>query len=94
VELDSALRDMMKVAPDNFEGTSEQLKNVKNEAISIGKDTARASEDIIQGASKALQTGVKSVSDSLKIAKQSAVFANVGDLDQETADKYLTSVMS
>lgn len=94
VELDSALRDMMKVAPDNFEGTSEQLKNVKNSAIEAGISVARSSTDIIEGTSKALQTGIHNVNDAMEYAKKSAQFSNVSDLSQEDSNKYLTSIMS
>ncbi len=94
IELDSALRDMMKVAPDNFEGTSEQLKNVKNSAIEAGISVARSSTDIIEGTSKALQTGIHNVNDAMEYAKKSAQFSNVSDLSQEDSNKYLTSIMS
>lgn len=94
IGIDSALRDMMKVAPAGFEGTSEQLKQVKNDAIETAKAVGTSSEDVIQGMAKALQTGVTSMNDALAIAKQSTILANVGDMEQGIADKYIASIMS
>lgn len=94
VNLDSALRDMMKVAPSSFQGTTEQLKAVKNDAVEVAKVVGQSSEDVIQGMAKALQTGVKTMGDALEIAKASATFANVGDLSQDQADTYIASIMS
>lgn len=94
VNLDSALRDMMKVAPSSFQGTTEQLKAVKNDAVEVAKVVGQSSEDVIQGMAKALQTGARTMQDALEIAKSSATFANVGDLSQDQADTYIASIMS
>ncbi|MGL5718484.1 MAG: phage tail tape measure protein [Paraclostridium sp.] len=94
VGLDSAMRDMMKVAPEGFKGTSDELKQVKYDAVEVAKAVGQSTEEVIQGMSKALQTGAKSMSDALEIAKASATFANVGDLDQGQADTYIASIMS
>lgn len=94
VGLDSSLRDMMKVAPTSFEGTAEQLKGIKNDAVDVAKVVGQSSEDVIQGMAKALQTGARTMQDALEIAKSSATFANVGDLSQEQADTYIASIMS
>lgn len=94
VNLDSALRDMMKVAPSSFQGTTEQLKAVKNDAVEVAKVVGQSSEDVIQGMAKALQIGAKTMGDALEIAKASATFANVGDLSQGQADTYIASIMS
>ena len=94
VNLDSSLRDLMKVAPESFQGTTEQLKAVKNDAVEVAKVVGQSSEDVIQGMAKALQTGAKTMGDALEIAKSSATFANVGDLSQDQADTYIASIMS
>ncbi|MGL5191672.1 MAG: phage tail tape measure protein [Cetobacterium sp.] len=94
VGLDNAMRDMMKVAPEGFRGTSEELKQVKYDAIEVAKSVGQSTEEVIQGMSKALQTGATSMADALEIAKASATFANVGDLDQGQADTYIASIMS
>lgn len=49
---------------------------------------------VINGTAKALQSGFSDVDNALKYAQQSAIFANVGDLEQEDADNILASVMS
>lgn len=94
VELDNSMRDLMKVAPEGFRGTTEELKQIKLEAVEVAKSVGQTTEDVIQGMSKALQTGAKNMSDALQIAKASSLFANVGDIDQEQADTYIASVMS
>ena len=94
VNLDNSLRDLMKVAPSSFQGTTEQLKAVKNDAVEVAKSVGQSSEDVIQGMAKALQTGAKTMSDALEIAKTSATFANVGDISQDQADTYIASIMS
>ncbi len=92
IDLDNSFRDLMKVAPDTFKGTSEELKQLKNDAISAGIEVARSSNDIIDGTSKAFQLGIKNVKDALEYSKQAAQFSNVSDLDQETANSYLASI--
>lgn len=94
VNLDGALTDLMKVAPDNFRGTSEDLKQVGRDAIEVAKVVGQSSEDVILGTAKALQTGAKNMKDAMEIAKGSAMFANVGDISQEQADTYIASVLS
>ncbi|MGL5329872.1 MAG: phage tail tape measure protein, partial [Peptostreptococcaceae bacterium] len=94
VGIDNAMRDMMKVAPESFKGTSDQLKQVKNDALEVAKSVGKSTEDVIQGMSKALQTGVSNMQDALEVAKASSTFASVGDLDQGEADTYIASVMS
>ena len=84
----------MKVAPSSFQGTTEQLKAVKNDAVEVAKAVGQSSEDVIQGMAKALQTGAKTMGDALEIAKSSATFANVGDISQDQADKYIASILS
>lgn len=94
VELDSSFRDLMKVAPDNFRGTTEDLNSLRDSAIEAGVSVARSSTDIIQGTAKALQTGIKDINDAMEYATKSAQFANVSDLSSEDANTYLTSIMS
>lgn len=92
IDLDNSFRDLMKVAPDTFKGTSEELNQLKNDAISAGIEVARSSNDIIDGTSKAFSMGIKNVKDALEYSKQAAQFANVADLDQESANSYLASI--
>lgn len=92
IELDNSFRDLMKVAPDTFKGTREELNQLRDDAISAGIEVARSSNDIIDGTSKAFQLGIKNVKDALEYSKQASQFANVADLDQENANSYLASI--
>lgn len=94
LNLDSAMTDMMKVAPSNFKGTSQELKQVARDANEVGKSVGQSTDKVIQGTAKALQTGAKTMKDAMEIAKSSAMLANVGDLQQEQADTYIASIMS
>ena len=94
VELDSAFRDLMKVAPESFRGTTEELNALKDKAVSIGQEVARSSVDIINSTSSALQAGFKNVDGAMEYAKQSALFANVADIEQSQADTYLKGILS
>lgn len=94
MDLDSALTDMMKVAPEGFEGTGKQLKQVARDANEVAKSVGQSTEDVIQGTAKALQTGAKTMEDAMEIARSSSMLANVGDLQQDQADTYIASIMS
>lgn len=94
VELDSAFRDLMKVAPESFRGTQEELKSLRDKAISVGQEVARSSVDIINSTSSALQAGFKNIDGAMEYAKQVNLYANVADLSEEDADKYVKSIMS
>lgn len=77
VELDSAFRDLMKVAPESFRGTQEELNSLRDKAISVGQEVARSSVDIINSTSSALQAGFKSIDGAMEYAKQVNLYANV-----------------
>ena len=94
IDLDSAFRDLMKVAPDTFQGTTEQLEALREKASEIGQDVARSSVDIINSTASALQSGFKDVDKAMEFAKQTSIFANIADLNQEDSSKYLEGIMS
>ena len=94
IDLDSAFRDLMKVAPADFQGTTQQLDELRDKAISAGQEVAKSSVDIIESTANALQSGFKNVDDALQYAKESAKFSNVSDMDQESTDKALRSILS
>lgn len=93
-ELDSAFRDLQKVAPDSFRGTKQELDDLRNKAIDTGQEVARSSVDIINSTSSALQAGFKNIDGALEYAKDVNMYANVADIDEESADKYVKSIMS
>ena len=92
VETDTAITDLNKVLTNRL--TGDALDGYLNQVTQVAKGTGQASTDIIQGTAKAVQSGIKDTEQALKYAQQSAIFANIGDMSQEEADKILTSVMS
>lgn len=94
IGLDSSITDMMKVAPTDFAGATDQLKQVAREASEVAKGVGQSTEDVIQATAKALQTGASTMTDAMEIARSTAMLANVGDLQQSQADTYIASIMS
>lgn len=94
LDLDSAFRDFSKVAPESFQGTTEQFDELKNKAISAGQEVAKSSVEIINSTANALQSGFKNVDQAIEYAKESAKFSNVSDMNQEDTDKALRSILS
>lgn len=93
-DLDSAFRDLKKVAPDSFSTTTESLEQVRVKAGEVASEVASTTTDVINATARALQMGIKNMDDAMEYAKNSAVYSNVADLDQEEADKQLTSILS
>jgi DNA repair exonuclease SbcCD ATPase subunit len=94
VETDSAITDLNKVLDKGGRLTGQSLDNYLGQVTQVAKGTGKSSTDVIQGTARAVQSGIKSTEDALKYAEKSAMFANIGDMTQEEADKILTSVMS
>ena len=94
VETDTAIKKVLKVAPKSFTGTEEQLDWLTKKASEAGQEVARSSIDIINSTANALQSGFHNVSKAIEYAKNSAMFANVIDVDQDKADKYLKSTLA
>lgn len=92
VETDAAITDLNKVYDKGLSG--DNLKAYLQDVTQVAKGTGQSSVDVIQGTAKAVQSGISDINDALTFAKQSAIFANVGDVDQGTADTVLASVMS
>lgn len=93
-ELDSAFRDLMKVAPTDFTGTTKQLDELRNKSVEVGKSVARSSVDIINSTSSALQLGIKNIDEAMDYAKNVNLFANVSDQSEEDADTQLKGILS
>ena len=92
VETDTAMTDLRKVYDRNLSGDS--LKQYLNSVTEVAKGTGKSSVDVIQGTAKAVQSGISDIDKALVFAKQSAIFSNVGDINQEQADEVLASVLS
>ena len=84
----------MKVAPETFSGTGDQLDQYLNKVTDTTKKTGSTITDTINGTAKALQVGFKTIDESLAYAQNSTIFANIGDMTQEGADSILASVLS
>ena len=67
----------MKVAPDTFQGTADELDALRQKASEVGQDVARSSVDIINSTASALQAGFKDVDKAMEYAKNVNIFANV-----------------
>ena len=93
-EVDSALRDLQKVAPPSFSGTKEALEEVRQKAVEVGKTVAASSTDVINSTSAALQLGIKDMDKAMEYARNSTLYANVSDQSQDMADKQLKSILS
>ena len=93
-DLDSAFRDLKKVAPDSFSTTDESLERIRVKAGQVASQVASTTTDVIDATAKALQMGIKNMDEAMEYAKNSAIYSNVADLDQEDADKQLTSILS
>lgn len=93
-ETDEAMVNLGKVLPETFNASSKNLQKYQNQATQVAKETGKSTIDVINGTASALQTGIKNIDDALTVSKQSAIFANVGDMEQANADKYIKSTMS
>ena len=93
-ELDSAFRDLMKVAPDSFRGTSKELDDLRNKAIEVGQSVAKSSVDIINSTASALQLGIKNIDTAMEYAKNVNMFANVSNQSEADADVQLKGILS
>ena len=92
VETDSAIVDLNKVYEKGLNG--DNLKQYLNEFSEVAKQTGKSSIDVIQGTTKAIQSGIQDLDQALVFARQSSIFSNVGDIEQGEADTILTSIMS
>lgn len=92
VETDSAIVSLNKVYKENLNG--KNLKAYLEQVTEVAKGTGQTSVDVINGTTKAIQSGIKDIDDAMEFARQSAIFANVGDVDQGQADTMIASIMS
>lgn len=93
IELDRSMREIKKVAePDDINSMSK-LNNIRKEAINIAKDVGMASSDVQNSIASALQAGIGGMKESIEVAKQSMILANVGDMTQDSASKAINTVV-
>lgn len=92
--LDEAMSEFKRVAPDNFSLNTSNLQSVANEAREIGISVGQSVEDVITGMSTALQAGAGNIKTASEIAKSSAIFQNVTDMDAKSASKAISSMVN
>lgn len=93
IELDRSMKEIKKVANFNDIDTSAKLNEIRKQAIGIAKDVGMASSDVQHSIASALQSGMGGMKESIEVAKQSMVLANVGDMTQESASKAVNTVV-
>ena len=94
MELDSALADFARVAPDDFTINSVNLEKVASTAKQIAIDVGQSTSDVITGMSTALQAGARTMEQATAIAKQSAIFQNVTDMSAEESSKAVATMVN
>lgn len=94
MELDRSMREIKKVAePDDIDSVGK-LNNIRKEAIGIAKDVGMASSEVQNAIASALQAGMGGMRESIEVAKQSMILANVGDMSQDSASKAINTVVN
>lgn len=93
-DVDGALTNLAKVAPDSFSTTGDQLKTYMKQVQTVSKNSGRDMVSVIDSTASALQSGIKTINEALDYSELSAVYANVGDMEQDLADTQLKSIMS
>ena len=94
IDLDSAFRDIAKVAPDSYKGTREEMRALKQDATEVANAVGKTTVEALQGTASAFQLGIKNTKDALTYAKNINMFSNVGDMTVEEADSQMKSIMS
>ena len=94
IDLDSAFRDIAKVAPDSYKGTREEMRALKQDATEVANAVGKTTVEALQGTASAFQLGIKNTKDALTYAKNINMFSNVGDMTVEEADNQMKSIMS
>jgi hypothetical protein len=92
VETDSAIVDLNKVYEKGLNG--DNLKSYLGTFTEVAKATGKSSVDVIQGTTKAVQSGISDLDQAIKYATKSSMLSNVGDIEQGQADTMLASIMS
>lgn len=93
MELDRSMREIKKVANPSDIDTKSELNAIRKEAIGIAKDVGMASSDVQNSIASALQAGIGGMKESIEVAKQSMILANVGDMTQDSASKAINTVV-
>ena len=82
-ELDLAMTDLRRVAPDDVKFDDSGYKQVAADARAIANQVGQSTEDVIYGMATALRAGAETMEQASAIAKSSAILQNVSDMDAE-----------
>ena len=93
MELDRSMREIKKVADPSDIDTKSELNEIRKQAIGIAKDVGMASHEVQNSIGSALQAGMGGMRESIEVAKQSMILANVGDMTQDSASKAINTVV-
>lgn len=93
MELDRSMREIKKVADPSDIDTKSELNEIRKQAIGIAKDVGMASHEVQNSIGSALQAGMGGMKESIEVAKQSMILANVGDMTQDSASKAINTVV-
>lgn len=90
VNLDTALVELRKVT--NLSGS--QLETFTQQAMAVGDDVARTTEEVVRGTSSFARMGY-TIQESLNLSKQAAILVNIGDGidDMDTATSAIVATL-
>lgn len=94
LEIDAAMTNVIKVASNVETNSVDKLDNIRNKGIEIAKDVGQSTSDVLNAISDTVQAGVaKTLEGSMDIAKQTMMFANVGELEQSVASSAVNTMI-
>lgn len=94
VGVDSAFRDLAKVAPDSLQLTSSKMDEIRNKAADMGNTVGASMTDMINATASAMQLGIQNVDKAMEYGRNVNLFANVSDQSVGDADNQLKSILS
>ena len=94
MEYDAAMTNLKKVANPEDIMSASQLDAIEQKAVSIAKNVGMASQDVISAISDTIQMSGRSMEESIVIAEQTMMLANVAEMTQESASQAVVSMMA
>lgn len=92
-DLDDAMTNIKKVADGNDINSIDKLDNIRNVAIQTSKEVGKSSADVMNAIADTVQSGIGSMEVSMDVAKQTMMFANVGDIEQSVASSAVNTMI-
>ena len=94
MEYDAAMTNLKKVANPEDIMSASQLDAIEQKAVSIAKNVGMASQDVISAIADTIQMSGRSMEESIVIAEQTMMLANVAEMTQESASQAVVSMMA